>query len=96
MSAPKVNVLGLMDLAIARAQEAGGPANGYIAARAAVAELIAAAQAALEDDGGTKYDGDGEWDSVGLRSCCNVLSYKPHAAGCWVPALRDALAKVQS
>lgn len=49
----KVDVLALMDLAIARAQETGGPGLGCIAARAVVERLIDALELAERTIAGT-------------------------------------------
>ncbi len=51
--------------------------------------LREAATLALESDGGVRYDH--EEDEVGVRACCYEVSYKPHAADCWVPKLRLAI-----
>lgn len=53
-------------------------------------ELIAAAEKALEGEGGFRYENDD--DDCGSHACCLVASYKPHAADCWVPRLRAAVA----
>lgn len=53
------------------------------------AELLAAAKAAVVDDGGLRYEGDD--DDCGSHACCLVVSYKPHAPDCWVPRLRAAI-----
>jgi len=67
------------------------------AARAAVAELVEAANAVAEEHfgvlDGTKHDGDD--DEVGARVCCGVISYKDHAPDCPAVRLRAALARVR-
>ena len=56
---------------------------------AAVSDLIAAGKGALENDGGTRYEG--EDDEIGSHACCLELSFKPHAADCWVSRLQKAI-----
>lgn len=57
--------------------------------RAACAAKDAALAAAIMCDGGTTHDGHD--DEVGSRSCCYEISYKPHAADCWVLQAKAAL-----
>lgn len=54
-----------------------------------VAALLKICADAVEDDGGTSYNG--EEDEIGTRVCCGVLTYEPHVSDCWVPRLRAAL-----
>ena len=89
MTAP-VDVLAVMRRAEGRA---GHPENAIevAEARAAVAELLAAAREAEQDDGGTRYDS--EDDEIGTRACCYVLSYEDHEPDCHITKLRAALAR---
>lgn len=67
--------------------------------RARNAQLRRILNRAVDQDGGVSYDrfddGDGDvygyGDSIGVRSCCGVLSYKPHVEGCWVLDAKKAL-----
>lgn len=56
-------------------------------------ELLEALGLAIDDDGGTHYDG--EDDEIGERSCCGEVSYKPHRHDCWVVKARAAIAKAK-
>jgi hypothetical protein len=62
--------------------------------RAAVAELIAAAEDVADEHMGlaaaTRYDGKS--DVVGDRVCCGVTSYRAHANDCQAVRLRAAIA----
>lgn len=46
------------------------------------ADVLSMLDDAVMHDGGTCYSGDE--DEIGCRACCNVLSYEPHAADCWM------------
>lgn len=59
------------------------------AAERKLAGLIAASKQATKSDGGLRYESDD--DDIGSHACCLVLSYKEHAADCWVPKLRAAI-----
>jgi hypothetical protein len=36
-----------------------------------------------------------EDDECGAKGCCGVVSYKPHAADCWVTTARAAIKAVE-
>lgn len=83
MSAGKVDLVGAMN-ATQETREA----------RPLVLELLELAKKAVDEtEDSTKYDHDE--DEVGCRACCGEISYRPHARDCWVPKMRELLARVQ-
>lgn len=59
--------------------------------KASVLQAIEALRLVVREDGGLdRYDS--EDDEIGCRSCCNVLSYKPHEEDCYVMHAQRALA----
>ncbi len=57
-------------------------------------ELVAVLKFAVENDGGTEYDGNDDY--IGRRVCCREMIYKPHKPDCWVVKAKAAIAKAQS
>ncbi len=59
-----------------------------------VGELRKLLGKAIEFDGGVEHDGDD--DEIGRRSCCRVISYKPHETGCWVVSATALLVSLKA
>ena len=71
----------------ARLVAALGPSSDEVLA---IMRLVNAAADVVSSDGGMdRYDH--EEDEVGCRSCCGVVSYRPHESDCWVVRCREAL-----
>lgn len=58
----------------------------------ALKEVVEALQE-VTDSWKTIYNG--EWDEIGEKSCCGVVSYKPHAPDCFVAKAMKALDQLQ-
>lgn len=95
-----VDVLAVMDRVDDRLERLGDNPDGDLIrdlreARAAVAELLEASADIADEHMGLaatcKYFG--EDDEVGVRACCDVVSYEPHAKDCPAVRLRAALAR---
>lgn len=88
----KIDVLGFLDPAIRdpHSGEVVGHNADIAEARAAVAELIAAAQEVFDElRDADRHDGDE--DGIGSRVCCGVVSYAPHSEHCSIARLGAAL-----
>jgi len=48
----------------------------------------------VENDGGVAYFYDG--DEIGMRKCCDVISYKKHHKDCWVVQAKSTIAALEA
>jgi hypothetical protein len=75
--------------------------GGHIAvAMSRIADLEAQRDALLEalkeaEENGCATVYSNEDDECGAKGCCGVVSYKPHAADCWVTTARAAIKAVE-
>ena len=75
--------------------------GGHIAvAMSRIADLVAQRDALLEalkkaEENGCATVYSNEDDECGEKGCCRVVSYKPHAADCWVTTARAAIKAVE-
>ena len=76
--------------ACAEMQRRAAAYDGLVAQRDALLEAL---KKAKENGCATVYSN--EDDECGVKGCCGVVSYKPHADDCWVTMARAAIKAVE-